>query len=115
MSEYTIQYYSERIKAAIAELPKDIFDTYVELTARMQQLGPNLGMPHTKALGSGLFEIRAEGAGGWGRVFYCALKGKRIVMLHSMEKKSNATPQRELETARRRMQEIKNETIHPIE
>ena len=75
----------------------------------MLAVGPNLREPHTKAMGGGLFELRLKGAEGIARVFYCALIGKRIVMLHSFVKKSPRTPQQELEVARSRMKEVKNE------
>jgi phage-related protein len=42
-------------------------------------LGPNLGEPHTKAFGEGLFEMRLKDAEGIARVFFCTLVGKRIV------------------------------------
>ena len=114
MSEVTIQFYSDRVKAAIFGLPKGIFAAFFDAVKRMEISGPNLGMPDTKVLGGGLFEIRADAAEGWGRVFYCTLKGKRIVILHSFMKKTNATPPRERETAERRMREVKNGTVHPI-
>ncbi len=75
---------------------------------RMLVMGPDLGMPHTKALGGGLFEIRAKSAEGIGRVFYCTLIDRRIVMLHCFVKKSEATPMKELRIAQQRMKEIKN-------
>ena len=74
----------------------------------MVAMGPNLGEPHTKAFGQGLFELRLKGAEGIARVFYCTLVGKRIVMLHSFVKKSERTPQRERETAEARLKEVKN-------
>ncbi len=60
-------------------------------------------------MGDGLFELRLKGAEGIARVFYCTLIGKRIVMLHSFVKKSDRTPQRELEVARHRLKEMKHE------
>lgn len=78
------------------------------LTRRMVVLGPNLGEPHTKAFGDGLFELRLKGAEGIARVFFCTLVGRRIVMLHSFIKKSNKTPQRELEIAESRLKELKH-------
>ena len=72
-------------------------------------LGPNLGVPHTKAFGSGLFELRLKGAEGIARVFFCTLVGRRIVMLHSFIKKSDKMPLREREIAERRMKEVKRE------
>ena len=73
----------------------------------MVSIGPNLGEPHSKAFGNGLFELRLKGAEGIARVFYCTQIGRRIVMLHSFLKKSTKTPKRELETAESRLKEIK--------
>lgn len=72
----------------------------------MKSLGPYLGMPHTRPMGDGLFEIRAKGKEGIGRIFYCVLRGKRIIVLHSLVKKTQRTPTREIEIARKRMKEL---------
>ena len=89
-------------------LPDTLAARFVVLTRRMVVIGPNLGEPHTKAFGNGLFEMRLKGAEGIARVFFCALVGRRIVMLHSFVKKSSKTPQRELEIAETRLKEIKH-------
>lgn len=89
------------------ELPDTLAARYIVLTRRMIALGPNLGEPHTKAFGDGLFELRLKGAEGIARVFFCTLVGRRIVMLHSFIKKSERTPSREREIAETRMKEIK--------
>ena len=89
------------------ELPDTLAARYIVLTRRMIALGPNIGEPHTKAFGDGLFELRLKGAEGLARVFFCTLAGKRIVMLHSFIKKSERTPTREREVAETRMKEIK--------
>jgi phage-related protein len=39
------------------------------------------GMPHTKAIDDGLFELQRKSKEGIGRVFYCTLIGNKIVML----------------------------------
>lgn len=106
--DFKISYYNEALQEEIFELPKTLVTRYVMLTSRMLALGPNLGEPHTKAFGNGLFELRLKGAEGIARVFYCTLVGKRIVMLHSFVKKSERTPQRERETAETRLKEVKH-------
>jgi len=108
---YTIAYYSDAVQAKILNLPDTLAARYIVLTRRMIVLGPNLGAPHTKAFGGGLFELRLKGAEGIARVFFCALIGKRIVMLHSFIKKSDKTPPREREIAEARMKEVKH--AHP--
>jgi phage-related protein len=106
--DYTISYYSKAVQTQIIELPDTLAARYVVLTRRMLALGPNLGEPHTKAFGDGLFELRLKGAEGIARVFFCTLVGKRIVMLHSFIKKSDRTPLREIDVAETRMKEVKH-------
>ncbi len=45
-------------------------------------------MPHTKAMGEGLFEMRPKGRDGIGRALYCYQKGKKIIILHAFIKKN---------------------------
>jgi len=75
----------------------------------METFGPDLGMPHTRAMGSGLFELRLKAAEGIARVFYCTLVGQRIVFLHQFVKKTDKTPPREIRIARQRMKDLKND------
>ena len=105
--DYTIAYYSDAVQLQILDLPDTLAARYIVLTRRMIALGPNLGEPHTKAFGEGLFELRLKGAEGIARVFFCTLVGRRIVMLHSFVKKSDRTPLRERKVAELRMKEIK--------
>ena len=72
----------------------------------MEEFGPDLGMPHTRAMGGGLFELRIKAAEGIARVFYCTAIDRRIVVLHHFVKKSEKTPPKELEIARRRLKEV---------
>jgi phage-related protein len=59
-------------------------------------------------MGAGLFELRAKGKEGIGRVFYCTQVGQTIVVLHSFVKKTQKTPDNELLIATRRLKEVKN-------
>jgi len=77
----------------------------------MEEYGPNLGMPHTRALGNGLFEIRAKAEEGIGRVFFCTTVGRKIIILHSFIKKTNKTPKRELDLALARQKEVMNHEL----
>jgi phage-related protein len=55
-----------------------------------------------------LFELRLKAAEGIARVFYCTVVGRRIVVLHQFVKKTEKTPRKELDVARRRLKEIKD-------
>ena len=72
----------------------------------IEEFGPNVGKPYTAALGHGLFEIRARSKEGIGRCLFCTAKGKEIVILKSFIKKTQKTPQKEIEIARKRIKEI---------
>ena len=78
---------------------------------KMVEYGPDLGMPFTKAMGKGLFEIRAKGQEGIARVFFCTVSGERIVILHIFVKKTQATPKKELDLALKRLKEVKHHDI----
>ncbi len=106
--DYTIEYYSDSVTEEILALPDTLAARYVVLTRRIVAVGPNLGLPHTDAFGDGLFELRLKGQEGIARVFFCALVGRRVMMLHSFVKKTQKTPQREIEIARKRMKEVKH-------
>lgn len=106
--DYTIEYFSADVESAVLSFPDTIAARYVFLTRRMAAVGPNLGSPHTEPLGEGLFELRLKGAEGIGRVFFAALIGRRIVMLHAFIKKTQKTPPKELALARKRLKELKH-------
>jgi phage-related protein len=106
---YTIQFFNETVQAEIEEWPAGINASFTRIAEMMVEHGPNLGLPYTKAFGEGLFEIRARGAEGIGRAFFCTMLGKRIVVLHGFIKKSQETPVHELKTARRRLKELHRE------
>lgn len=62
-------------------------------------------MPHAKAMGGGLIELRVRGKQEV-RVFYAFALGKRIYLLHGFIKKTQARPKKELDIARQRQAEI---------
>jgi phage-related protein len=65
-----------------------------------------IGMPLCRALGKGLWEVRSELKGGrLARVLFC-VHDSRMVLLHAFIKKTQKTPQAELELALKRRKEI---------
>jgi|SRR6516164_9508394 phage-related protein len=104
--EWEIAYYSDDVQQAILSFPAGLQARYIHLTERMLSFGPDLGMPHTRPLGKGLFELRLKSKEGIGRVFFCTRPGRRIVMLHAIVKKSAKTPANELKIAHKRMKEV---------
>jgi phage-related protein len=65
-----------------------------------------IGMPLVRALGSGLWEVRSSlTQGRIARVLFC-INGGRMVLLHGFIKKTQKTPQSDLDLALKRKKEI---------
>ena len=81
------------------ELGKAIFDP---------QNGEALGMPlsrHMPSVGVGVSELRITDRAGIYRDFYHTQSPRGILLFHAFMKNSQATPQRELDLARKRWKE----------
>ncbi len=96
--DWTIVYYSEALQEEILAMPAGFLGRYLRYTDRMEVYGPDLGMPHTRAMGDGLFELRLKAPEGIARVLYCTLVGRKIMVLHQFIKKTDRTPLKELNT-----------------
>ena len=105
---YAIEYFHFCVKAEIESWPDGVLADYARLVELLMEFGPNLRMPHSRAMGGGLFELRARGREGIGRALYCFVVGRRVVILHAFVKKTQETPEKELRIARRRMKEVQN-------
>ena len=68
---------------------------------RTIQIGWPLGMPLVRSLGKGLWESRSHILNGIARVIFKMSDGE-IVLLHGLIKKSQKTPEQDLELARKR-------------
>ena len=86
--------------------PVDVLADYARLVELLTEHGPILRLPHSRAFGDGLFELRPRGRSGIGRAFYCFLMGKRVVVLHAFTQTSQQTPDKELNLARKRLKEV---------
>ncbi|MBI2719445.1 MAG: type II toxin-antitoxin system RelE/ParE family toxin [Rhizobiales bacterium] len=72
------------------------------------EFGWPIGMPSCRPLGSSLYEVRSDLAGGRiARVMFCIVKGE-AVLLHGFMKKSQKTPAGDIEMARKRQKDVKS-------
>lgn len=106
---WKIEYPYSDVEQFVLKLPAGLSAKYFHLTELMLEFGANLGLPHTKPMSNGLFELRVKGKEGIARVFYCTKVGKRIIMVHAFIKKTPKTPPNELRKAEQRLSEVKNE------
>lgn len=63
--------------------------------------------PLSKFLGDGLWELRVKSGNNILRIIYIFLKGKKIILLHGFIKKTQKTPVRELDIAKKRAKSIR--------
>ena len=75
---YRIEYFHPRVKEEIENWPGGILADFARMVELLMEFGPNLRMPHSRAIGGGLFELRPRGKEGIGRVFYCTCDGHAI-------------------------------------
>lgn len=70
------------------------------------EFGWPIGMPLCRSLGGGLWEVRSNLTHGRiARVIFC-VQGGGMILLHGFVKKTQKTPQPDLELARKRQKEI---------
>jgi len=105
---WQIVYFNDRVQKDVLSMPSGVLADYLRLTEAIALYGADLRMPHSRALGAGLFELRPKGPKGIGRVFYCTQVGRVIVILHSFIKKTQETPDADMRIARKRLKEVKN-------
>ncbi|HEY9128216.1 MAG TPA: type II toxin-antitoxin system RelE/ParE family toxin [Sulfurovum sp.] len=103
---WRVTFYNEKVEKETLGFPAGVLADLLHILEMIEELGPNLGKPHTAPMGDGLFEIRAKGKEGIGRSFFAIAIQNEIVILHSFVKKSQKTPKKELDKARKRLKEI---------
>lgn len=79
-------------KGSRIELKQIMF--YIEL---LKHSGTRIGDNITKHIDGGIWELRP----GNNRIFFFGWKGDKLVLLHHFKKKTNKTPQQEVEKAKR--------------
>jgi phage-related protein len=107
MLAWTIITCSDAAEREIKALPAGHQADFLRIGELLCWFGPHeVGMPHVRSLGGKLWEMRLRDADGIARAIYFAATGRRIVVLHAFEKKTQKTPKRSLDLAEKRMREF---------
>jgi phage-related protein len=105
MSDWSVEFYAD----ADGESPVlDWYESVDEKTKAkliwifqlLETNGIELGMPYIKPLGDKLYEIRADVNRNAFRAIYFLYTGRRFILLHGFQKKTQKTPTKELARAR---------------
>jgi phage-related protein len=95
---------NEPVRDWLKSLPKEDRKAIGE-DIKTAQYGWPLGMPLIRKIERGLWEVRSDISTGIARVFF-TVRDSLMVLLHGFVKKSQKTPPTELDTARRRLQNV---------
>lgn len=105
---WTLEFVSEVALAEVEDLPDDIRKKFVQLKVRIETQGlDRLREPDAKQVEDKLWELRMSGRDRIARSLYVARSGRRVVILRTFIKKTQKLPRREIETALRRLAEMK--------
>ena len=96
-----IKLYSASIEQFITSLEKSTIAKVMRTIGLLEKFGALLGMPHSKKIAHGLFELRVHGAQKV-RLMY-AFRQNDIVLLHGFVKKAHKIPPKEIQIAKRRL------------
>ncbi|WP_339056771.1 type II toxin-antitoxin system RelE/ParE family toxin [Candidatus Regiella endosymbiont of Tuberolachnus salignus] len=102
---FTIDFHKNAVKE-IKKLPYSLQVETMSLISLLRTEGHQLGLPHSRAMKDGLFELRASAKDGIARSLYFFQKGKKIYVLHVFQKKTQQTPEQNLALARKRKKEV---------
>ena len=108
MNEWTVEYYETAdgqspVREFLESLPDRDSARMTYVIDLLEDYGTSLGMPQARPIqGSSLWELRTRGSTHH-RVFYVAVKGRTMLLLHGFSKKTQKTPVREIRTAERRL------------
>lgn len=98
---------NEPVKEWLYSLDKDE-RRIIGYDIKLVQFGWPLGMPLVGSLSKGIWEVRSKLDTRIARVLFTAHSG-RMVLLHGFIKKSQKTPPRELELAKKRAQKLEEQ------
>ena len=69
--------------------------------ALLEEHGQRLGMPFSRHLKDGIYELRTSQGSNITRVLYFFVVDERVILTHGFVKKTQKTPAREIERAKR--------------
>lgn len=104
---WTVEFLDEEVKALLYSMPLDIRASFERIAGLIRSHGlERMREPYVKHLEGPLWEMRMKGRNGIARAVYVTAIGRRVVVVHVFEKKTQQTPRREIEKALKRVKEV---------
>ena len=104
MSRWTVEVIPKAEKE-IKALADDLQARFLHVSEMLEVLGPHrVSEPHVKKLQGKLWEMRLKGKDGIARAIYFSATGRRLVVVRVFVKKTQKTPNHEIDLAMKRME-----------
>ena len=105
---WVVEFLSPDVEAAMSILPTDIRASFERIARLIQTHGLEaVREPYVKHLEGRVWEMRLKGKDGIARAAYVTATGRRVVVVHVFQKKTQKTPRREIEVALKRAKEVR--------
>jgi len=105
--KWTVETLNALVDAELEELPADMRARFHYISQLIEEFGlERVREPHVKHLRGSIWEMRMKGKDGISRALYVTAVGKRVVVVRAFTKKTQRTPNREIDLALKRAKEI---------
>ena len=105
---WTVETLDDVVDAELDELPTDMQASFVYISRLIEEFGlERVREPHVKQVVGTLWEMRLKGRDGISRALYVTAVGRRVVVVRVFIKKTQKTPNREIELALKRAKELR--------
>jgi len=98
---YTLPNGSKPVEEFLDSLDTKMRAKALYALALLEEFGNTLREPFSKPIDAGIFELRIKFAGDISRLFYFFVVGNKIIVTNGFVKKTNKTPVREIEKAKK--------------
>jgi phage-related protein len=104
---WTVETLNKVVDAELEELPADMRARFVYISRLIELFGlEQVREPHVKRLSGPFWEMRMKGRDGISRALCVTAAGRRVVVVRVFVKKTQKTPDREIELALKRAKEV---------
>ena len=105
--KWSVETLNDVVDVELEELPADMRARFHYISQLIEEFGlERVREPHVKHLRGSIWEMRMKGKDGISRALYVTAVGKRVVVVRVFIKKTQRTPNREIDLALKRAKEI---------
>lgn len=106
LSKFEVNFYKQEngdcpVKQFLDSLDNKMKAKILKMIKLLQQNGNELREPYSKFLGDGIFELRVKQATDITRILYFFVVGNKIILTNGFVKKTQKTPQSEIDLAKK--------------